>query len=136
MVKRETSYGVIPLQRRGRGWRVLMVFHEKGFWAFPKGHADRGEEGQCAAERELREETGLLIDRYLDIPPFEEHYFFRHQGTVISKTVFYWVALVKGRIQLQESEIADSRWVALKKADELATFPQAKELCRQLQSFM
>ena len=53
--------------------RVVLVRRaiEPGYgkWVFPGGYVDRGEEVQCAAVREAREETGLevQIDRLVNI---------------------------------------------------------------------
>ena len=132
MVRHETSYGIIPLQNISGEWQVLLVFHEKGHWAFPKGHANQGEKEQGTAERELKEETGLSIVRFLDLPPFKEHYFFHDPSDLIDKTVIYWVAEVAGEIKLQEAEIADCKWLSLKEAPQWATFPQTKNICTQL----
>lgn len=60
-MKREVSYGIVPLRYMEGGWQILLIRHHAGHWTFPKGHADRGESPQQTAERELREETGLAV---------------------------------------------------------------------------
>jgi ADP-ribose pyrophosphatase YjhB (NUDIX family) len=56
-----------------RGDRVLMVRRgrapNRGLWGFPGGHVELGETGLEAAERELREETGVAARpvRYLGV---------------------------------------------------------------------
>lgn len=109
-----------------------MIRHRAGHWSFPKGHPDEGEAPQQCAERELREETALTISRWLELSPFTETYYFRRQGTVITKTVTYFAAEVEGKLRICQDELADARWVPLDKAESLASFPEAKAICRRL----
>lgn len=134
---RENSFGVIPLKyTKSHGWEMLLIQHHAGHWAFPKGHADGNETPQEAASRELSEETGLSIKRFLSETPLEEHYFFTFQGQKISKTVQYFIAEVTGRVKIQEAEIKDSHWFPLEKVMEHITFPEGKRLCHQVQQFL
>ena len=42
---KETSFGIIPLQKRDNIWHVLLIQHQEGhFWSFPKGHGEKNEE--------------------------------------------------------------------------------------------
>src|SRR3982750_698917 len=38
---------------------ILLIQDSKGRWTIPKGHIEEGESPRQAAEREIREETGL-----------------------------------------------------------------------------
>jgi bis(5'-nucleosidyl)-tetraphosphatase len=136
MIQHDTSYGIIPLKYLKKQWWVLLVFHSKGFWAFPKGHPEQGEKGVHAAVRELKEETGLSVLRFLNIPQFKESYYFHDHSQLIHKSVFYWIAEVEGEIQLQKEEIADCKWIALEEAHHLATYPQAKGICQHLNQIL
>ena len=64
MMKKEFSFGIVPLQCVNEQWQVLLVQHQAGHWAFPKGHAEIGEEPKQTAERELLEETGLVAKEW------------------------------------------------------------------------
>ncbi|MFC2049211.1 bis(5'-nucleosyl)-tetraphosphatase [Chlamydiota bacterium] len=123
------SYGIVPLRRVGEEWEVLLVKHSSGHWSFPKGHADPGEEPHSAAIRELQEETGMEVVRFLETFPMEEKYKFRWQGQLIDKTVLYFPAEVHGEVVIQAEEISDFKWVSLYGAEKLATFPATKQMC-------
>lgn len=132
MIKDE-SFGIIPLQIINRVWHVLLIKQRYGrHWSFPKGHSEGDETPEEAANREFFEETGLTLASYLSPIPLTESYEFRVRGNLISKTVHYFVALVKGEICLDLNEIVACKWVPLSQAHDHVTFPQAKSLCAQV----
>jgi bis(5'-nucleosidyl)-tetraphosphatase len=135
MIKKEHSYGVIPLKKE-KGWKTLLVKHGAGHWAFPKGHPEGGEKPLETAARELKEETALEIVTFLPLPPFEEHYFFTAQGQKIEKWVTYFAAVVKGEVILQDSELEEYKWVTLSEAVKLITFAEGKRIGEKLKQYL
>ena len=132
MIKKEFSFGIIPLQFLNEQWQVLLVQHQAGHWAFPKGHTEIGEDPKQTAERELFEETGLQVKRYLDEQIHCETYFFKHQSLLIKKEVNYFSALVEGQIKIQEAEIRDWKWLSLPAALHLLNFRESKKILRHV----
>lgn len=135
-MRKEHSYGIIPLRLHEKKWQVLLVHHRAGHWAFPKGHPERDESPRQAAERELREETGLIVHRYLLSEPLTENYIFTLHGEQVFKTVQYFLALVKGQEVIQESEIQAIQWLSLPKAYDRITFQEGKNVCLQVSEFL
>lgn len=129
---RDFSYGIISVRKEPAGWQVLLVQPHEGWWGFPKGHAEAGETPEAAAERELFEETGLKILKLLPFTPLEENYKFWFKGQRYDKTVRYFVAEVSGQIRVQPEEIKSARWIAVEQAEDLATYPESKSICRHL----
>jgi len=111
-------YGIIPLRRTQNTWFVLLVHHQKGHWGLPKGHPEPHELPEMTAQRELCEETGLQVERFLLLPVFEEHYTVDHQP----KTVQYYAAFVTGQEKRQVKEIKALKWVPLQDAMDHVTF--------------
>jgi len=136
MRKCETSYGIIPLRKQNETWYVLLVKHGKGHWAFPKGHPETGEKPMETAEREFKEETGLQIARFLEIPMQKEHYTFPHGSDWINKTVCYFTAEVHGEVSIQEAEIEDFQWLDLDEAQKIITFKEARALCAKIKNHL
>lgn len=130
--QKEYSYGIIPLAYHAGDWEVLLVKPFSGnHWSFPKGHKLGKESPWKAAERELKEETGLSVRRLISDEVLKESYFFKKEGILISKQVDYFIAEVEGEIVLQAEEIGDFQWVPLKYAVDKLTYPQAKEAAKK-----
>ena len=113
------AFGIIPIHQG----KTLLVKHQKGHWAFPKGHAEPNEDPIDTAKRELKEETGLEVVELLGKSFNESYSFDAHE-----KRVTYFLAHVKGTLKVQIEEIADARWVTFEEAKKLATFDECKKL--------
>jgi len=134
---KETCFGVIPLRQIKGGWQVFLVKHRKGgYWSFPKGHGNPGEEELEAAERELFEETGFHVSRLLPIQKLNEQYQFQRDGKNIDKMVTYFAAEVTGEFKPQKVEIEDGEWLFLGEAIDRITFQQSRHLCIQIRSLL
>jgi len=130
-----TSYGIIPL-KKNRDWVVLVIQREKGFWEFPKGHAESGETPIEAAKRELHEETGLYLEKLIYELPFEMEYTFKDQGKDVKKKVYYYLGEVTGDIILQNQEVKDFRWVPLREASQYLTYSNSRSLHEKIVKFL
>jgi 8-oxo-dGTP pyrophosphatase MutT (NUDIX family) len=127
----DEAFGVIPILRRGSSVLFLVIQHNAGHWAFPKGHADPDEDGISTALRELFEETGIRsvtldLDRI-----FIENYVktARNSGRAIRKTVRYYLGTVDDpTVRLQPEEIRDHRWATLDEARKLITYAESRRL--------
>lgn len=127
VVYRDTEGGRIYLLLRSRLTRSPM-------WEFPKGGVEAGETEREAAERELREETGLA-PRDVEVREGfreEERYFFTlGQGrarTLVMKRVTYYLARARTeRVDLSH-EASDFRWVPFPEARRLVRFRAKQEV--------
>lgn len=134
---REHSYGIIPLRREEGEWQVLLIQHRSAkYWGFPKGHAEAGESPREAAVRELEEETGLTLVKFLSESTFEEHYHYTLRGTLINKNVMFFVAEVEGELHLQEHEVSGGRWVPLKEAVAHLSYETDRSICQGVVDLM
>lgn len=128
------SYGIIPLikMEKQEKWLALTVQNRHShYWGFPKGHPMPGEAPKEAASRELFEETGLTVVRFLSDKSFKENYTFYQKGRKIKKTVCYFLAEVKGALKLEVDEITDGKWIALDLLEDQMTFEEGKRLVRE-----
>jgi 8-oxo-dGTP pyrophosphatase MutT (NUDIX family) len=108
----DISYGVVPFHRSSDGVRVLLI-HQIGsrgdvFWTLPKGHPEAGESPLHAAQRELREETGITLVDVDAAASFSMHYQFTFEGKIIDKTVTFYL----GHVASPETHISQPEEVA------------------------
>lgn len=136
-MKKEESFGVIPLSKKQGHWEVFLIQHRRsGYWGFPKGHAEANETAEVAAFRELKEETNLDLVNLLQKEPLLEQYTFMLEGRRIHKTVCYFIAEVGGKIALQQKEIHDGKWVPLSEAMNQVTHQEGKTILAQVEKIL
>lgn len=124
------SFGIIPFRIIKRKWQVLLIQHLNGqHWGFPKGKAEKTESAQDTAIRELEEETGLRVQRFLSLEPLIEHYYLSDQEK--NKTVSYFLALVTGVLKCQSDEVLQAKWCDLDEAAKQLSFPELKNIFTQ-----
>ena len=87
----ESSFGIIPFQIINDSLHVLLIKLCSGnHWSFPKGHQEPNESPLETAQRELKEETALVIASFIDLPPFVENYLIEKKEGKVQKTVTYF----------------------------------------------
>ena len=133
----DESFGIIPLTKQSGFWEVFLVQHKHGrYWGFPKGHAEKGETPEQAALRELKEETNLEVERFLQEQPLTESYRFTVGPRRVFKKVFYYIAEVYGQVQLQKNEIQNGQWVRFPEAIAQVTHPEAKSILLRVEKIL
>ena len=134
---KDQSFGVIPIRRQGDQYLYLLVQHHAGHWAFPKGHAEKGESDIDTARRELREETGIMRVTLVEDISFSETYFFRRGAETVWKTVRYFLGLVRSRdVRIQAAEIKAYRWANFENAQRLTTFDESRRLLGEANAYI
>jgi 8-oxo-dGTP pyrophosphatase MutT (NUDIX family) len=106
VVRGEEVVVIVPTRRAADGSRVL---------ALPKGHVDPGETPIQAAEREVREETGIVAEPVHELG--ETRYWYRRDGRTIGKSVcFFLFSYVEGDTADHDDEVEEVRWISLQEA--------------------
>jgi 8-oxo-dGTP pyrophosphatase MutT (NUDIX family) len=136
----DESFGVIAVHENGDALRFLIIQHNAGHWAFPKGHAERDETAKEAALREFREETGVKDVTLFDDRIFEERYTKTLRGNakkLVRKTVQYYIGRVENaRVKVQPEEIQDYRWATLDEARKLITYSESRRLLEEAATYI
>ncbi len=136
-MRREESFGVIPLSKEKGRWEVFLIQHRGGrYWGFPKGHAEQDETPLEAALRELKEETNLECLHVLRDEPLMEQYQFLIEGKRVFKRVLYFIAEVTGQVQLQTEEINGGVWLPVSDGIEKVTHPEGKAILAEVANIL
>ena len=122
-MKYEKACGTIVINDN----KVLVIQQKQGFWGFPKGHMEQGENEIQTAIRETKEETNLdvIIE---DKTRFCLTYVIEDKN--IHKEVVYFVAKVDGKVDIkpQIEEVNSIAWIDIVKVEDILTFDNLKEL--------
>lgn len=106
VVRGEEVAVIVPTRRAADGSPVL---------ALPKGHVDPGETPVQAAEREVREETGVRAEPVTELG--ETRYWYRRDGRTIGKEVaFFLFRFLDGDTTDHDDEVEEVRWIPLQQA--------------------
>jgi 8-oxo-dGTP pyrophosphatase MutT (NUDIX family) len=109
---------IVPTRRAADGSRVL---------ALPKGHVDPGETAIEAAEREVREETGVRAEPVCELG--ETRYWYRRDGRTIGKSVsFFLFRYLEGDVDDHDDEVEEARWITLAQAEESLSHAAEREM--------
>ncbi|MEG4322953.1 MULTISPECIES: NUDIX domain-containing protein [unclassified Microcoleus] len=134
---KDECFGIVPIFGKGSDSLFLLIQHQAGHWAFPKGHANPGESPAETARREFAEETGICDFKMLDEPSFTEHYSFVKDGEPIEKTVTYFLGFVNSRdVVLQVEEVQNSAWVSAEEAVKLITFDANRLMFGEIRAYL
>jgi 8-oxo-dGTP pyrophosphatase MutT (NUDIX family) len=118
VVRGEEVVVIVPTRRASDGTRVL---------GLPKGHVDPGETPLQAAEREVREETGIVAESVCELG--EARYWYRRDGRTIGKTVsFYLFRYLEGDTDDHDEEVEEARWIGLKEAQTVLSHAAEREM--------
>ena len=136
MIKKDKSYGIIPVRKSNESFEVLLVQHHKGHWSMPKGHPEEGETPVDTAKRELFEETGLEVVVLYEAHVFQERYQFKYGALLVDKTVEYYLAEVSGTLKVQQEEVKQASWLSFVEAEKIATFQEARSLLNKVKQVL
>jgi 8-oxo-dGTP pyrophosphatase MutT (NUDIX family) len=138
------SAGIV-LYRNGEERQYLLLrsaLTRRPVWEFAKGGIEAGEGETEAAERELREETGLRLGDYVLREGFREmerYHFTRGSGEgqlLIFKQVVYFLAeWLQGEVRVSR-EASRYAWVSAEQAHRLLRFPEKRRVLSRTEAWL
>lgn len=133
----DASFGMILYRWKQGKPSYLAIKHQQGHWGFPKGHAEGGEQPLETAIREVEEEVGISELKPEKEKTFEEKYEFKVWGRKVAKVVTFWLAEAQqADVQVQQTEIAEYKWITLEEGLELMTFEAAKKVLTEVDTYL
>ena len=100
-------------------------------WQLPKGMVNAGEANEAAAQREVREETGINAELLEHIDTIEYWFYTTKRGSRIRlhKFVhFYLMRYLSGVTDDHDHEVDEARWVAIDEAETMLTFDSERAI--------
>jgi 8-oxo-dGTP diphosphatase len=130
------SAGGVVFRRYRRQLQIALIsVGEPVRWQLPKGLVGRGEAPEVAAQREVREETGLEAELLQPLDPVEYWYVgtVRGGGRVRfhKRVYFYLFRFVRGDVADHDHEVNEARWVKLAAALDLLAFANERKVVEQ-----
>src|SRR6476661_2583611 len=119
---------------RTDGWRVLALQRAKNTrcpssWETVHGHIESGEEPEQAAEREVREETGLAIERLYNVTVQP---FYLHKLHSVELAVVFAAFVAPGAEVTLSEEHSRSEWLTPERALERFVWPRERAALRDI----
>ncbi|HEY7952177.1 MAG TPA: NUDIX domain-containing protein [Solirubrobacteraceae bacterium] len=109
---------IVPTRRAADGAKVLCL---------PKGHLDPGESAQQAAQREVREETGVEAELIEDLG--EVRYWYRRDRRSVPKSVrFFLFRYSAGDTEDHDDEVELVRWMDLGEAEKALSYEGERKM--------
>lgn len=135
MVLEISTGAVVYRKKSGTIEYLLEQSATSHFWGFPKGHVEGSETDQQAAEREIREETGLIV--HVDTTGFKEVDEYPLPNGNTKKTIIY-LAEVQGNPKLvkQDVEISHLDWFNYEDALVTLTYDSLKSILKKANSHL
>ncbi|HEX5905049.1 MAG TPA: NUDIX domain-containing protein [Candidatus Nitrosocosmicus sp.] len=106
----------------------LLLRNKRGFWGFPQGHKERGENEIQTLQREVQEETGITdLDIHQYIGKIQYKYF-RADGIRSEKEVKFYFATTPVREVVISNEHEGFRWTTYQEALSMLDHRQLKSI--------
>ena len=134
----EKSCGAVVYTGSREDPRYLIIYSQKGFYGFPKGHVEGDETEEETARREIREETGLTDIKFIDgfrtsvVRPVNH----RIEGAPLKEVVYFLAYCENPHWEAQEAEIAAIRLMTYEEAMEIFQFETARKVLREAHAFL
>ena len=126
MIREFSAGGLVIRNLRGRPHLAVVRVRDE-ILALPKGHPEQGESMKEAAQREVREETGLeanLVEKLGDI-----RYWYARDGDRVMKVVsFFLFRYRSGRLADHDHEVEEALWIPLEEAPRRLAYRGEKEM--------
>ncbi|HEY7876738.1 MAG TPA: NUDIX domain-containing protein, partial [Gemmatimonadaceae bacterium] len=129
---RVATVDVYPLRRHADGWQTLVLqraAHTRctDAWEAVHGHIEAGERPEDAALREMREETGLGVERLYNVTVQP---FYLHTMAIVTLAVAFAGVVDDGRVRLSP-EHARAEWLSVEEAARRYAWPRSAIALRE-----
>ena len=130
---KEKSTGAVIFRREADKIFFLVVhYHFKGdYWDLIRGKVEQGETEEQTAKREIKEETGIEVDHFIEGFRETANWFYRWENQDIFKeAVYFLVGTEKKEIDLSNEHV-EYEWLEYEGALERLTYENSRDVVRK-----
>ncbi len=127
-MKESRSAGVVIFRENQSHYEFLLLLYPAGHWDFVKGGFEKNESPHQTADRETKEETGISDLEFVNNFDEKIEYFFQHDGKLIHKEVFFFLAKTKTIQVTLSHEHIDFVWLDFENAMKKITYKNAQRV--------
>ncbi|MCL5436754.1 MAG: NUDIX domain-containing protein [Candidatus Dependentiae bacterium] len=137
-MKKEQSAGIVVFRHDPQTGKYLylLLHYLGGHWDLPKGKMEANESLEQAASREVREETGLIVE---PIKGFSENisYYYRDQNReLVDKSVTFFAGETEKEEVVISPEHIGFAWLDVNNALKQLTYNNARHLLSMVNQFV
>ena len=127
MIREFSAGGVVVRRFRGRPFLAAVRLKGGRVLALPKGHIDEGETSEQAAQREVREEAGVVGELVEKLGPVR-YWYVRDGERVLKVVTFFLFRYRSGSVEDHDDEVEGAEWVPLEDAPRLLSYKGEREM--------
>lgn len=118
--------------------QILVVNQHGNSWSLPKGHIDPGEDAKQAAEREIKEESGISQLSFVKELGSYERYRIgingREETNELKHITIFLYRTSQNQLAPEDPDNPEARWVNETEVTGLLTHPKDKEFFESIRS--
>ena len=125
--------GIIITQRHNITY-VALLRDKDNCWVIPKGHNENDENFIETAIREVKEETGININKYNLISKISEYEYYtdKEKCDKLIKTYLFKIAKKAQIIPLYKENFIEGKWFPIDEAIKIVTYKEQKEVLNKV----
>lgn len=131
----EYSAGAVVFTIVDDNIKYVIIRSRQGYYGFPKGHIERGEDERTAALREVLEEVGLRVT-LLDGFRIEDEHPIPSKRNVMKNIVYFAAEYSDQDIRYQRKELSGAQLMTFDEAMRSFQFEGSKRILTQANEFI
>lgn len=122
-MKKEKSCGAVIFDHD----KVLLIKQSNGDWGFPKGHVEGDETEMETSIREVKEETNIDIEVFID-----KKYTISYEisESILKEVVYFAAKPLTNELLIQPNEILDAKWLDFNSAIKTITHDRVRNVLK------
>ena len=122
-MKKEKSCGAVIFDHD----KVLLIKQSNGDWGFPKGHVEGDETEMETSIREVKEETNIDIEVFID-----KKYTISYEisESILKEVVYFAAKPLTNELLIQSNEILDAKWLDFNSAIKTITHNRVRNVLK------